>query len=104
MLPGWSLRVMYGVESLAYRHASLVSTITLGMQKRILSKGTPPHKVTLFEPRLDENLTEIKPSGGSPFRAQCGLEGKFLVTHSGNVGEKQGLEVILETAALCRDD
>ncbi len=104
MLPNWVLRPMYWLESIAYRRASLVSTITSGMRQRIVEKGVPARKVVLFEPRMDVMLADIKPSEGLRFRAKLGLEGKFIVTHSGNVGEKQGLDVVLDAATLCGED
>jgi len=104
MLPGWALRLLYKVEDAAYRHASMVTTLTNGMRERIVSKGVPQEKVKLFEPRMDETLGEIGAAEGSAFRKRYGLEGKFLVTHSGNMGVKQGLDVIVEAATLSRKD
>ncbi len=104
MLSPWILRVMYGVERLAYRHAALVSTITKGMRERIIEKGIPPQKVVLFEPRADESLASISSEEGASFRERYELQDKFLVTHSGNMGVKHGMEVILEAAAKSRDD
>ncbi|HUX45435.1 MAG TPA: WcaI family glycosyltransferase [Terracidiphilus sp.] len=104
MLPGWALRILYGVEKHAYRHAALVSTITRGMRSRILQKGVPPQKVVLFEPRAEESLFQIAPEEGVAFRRKHGLEGKFLVTHSGNLGVKQGMDVILDAAARTREE
>ena len=39
---------------------------------------------------------------GEAFRQRYGLQGKLIVSHSGNMGVKQGLEVILEAAARSR--
>jgi colanic acid biosynthesis glycosyl transferase WcaI len=103
MLPAWAIRAMYGLESAAYRHSSLVSTITTSMRHRIIEKGVPSRKVVLFEPRIDESLTDINRAEGLLFRKSYGLGDRFIVSHSGNMGEKQGLDVIVNTAALCRD-
>ena len=104
MLPSWVLKLMYRVEHLAYRHATLVSTITKGMRDRIIEKGIPAEKVVLFEPRVDDSLADISAEEGTSFRQRYGLGDKFLATHSGNIGVKQGIDVILDTAALTRDD
>ena len=37
------------------------------------------------------------------FRRHHGLDGKFVVTHSGNMGVKQGLNVILDAATLSQN-
>ena len=104
MLPGWALRLMFAVERVAYRHAALVSTLTQGMRERIIAKGVPGEKVALFEPRADESLLSIGSDEGARFRQRYGLDGRFIVTHSGNMGIKQGLDVIVDTAAMSRDD
>lgn len=104
MLPGWAVRIMYGVERMAYRNAALVSTIARGMRANIIRKGVPAEKVVLFEPRADDTLFDITADEGLSFRAKFALKDKFLVAHSGNIGVKQGLEVVLETADLTRSD
>ncbi|MGB6974498.1 MAG: WcaI family glycosyltransferase [Terracidiphilus sp.] len=104
MLPRWALRGLYAVERMAYRNAARVSTLTRGMRSRIVEKGVPAEKVVLFEPCADESLFEVAAEAGLAFRKKFGLEGKFVVTHSGNIGMKQGLDVILEAAALSRED
>jgi colanic acid biosynthesis glycosyl transferase WcaI len=38
------------------------------------------------------------------FKDSLGLKDEFLIVHSGNMGVKQGLEVILQAAQLSRDD
>jgi colanic acid biosynthesis glycosyl transferase WcaI len=104
MLPSWALRLMYKVERAAYRHATLVTTLTNGMRNRIIDKGVPAEKVELLEPRVDDSLFGIGAAEGSAFRQRHGLESKFIVTHSGNMGVKQGLDVIVDAAALNRSD
>jgi colanic acid biosynthesis glycosyl transferase WcaI len=104
MLPLWALKFLYRVERAAYRHASLVTTLTNGMRKRIVTKGIPSEKVELIEPRVDESLFDIEPDEGNVFRRRYGLDGRFLVTHSGNMGVKQGLDVIVDAALLNRSD
>jgi len=104
MLPSWTLKLLYRVENSAYRHAARVTTLTNGMRKRIIGKGVSAEKVDLLEARVDESLFDIKPSEGAVFRQRYELGNEFLVTHSGNMGVKQGLDVIVEAAALNRAD
>jgi colanic acid biosynthesis glycosyl transferase WcaI len=105
MMKGRSIiRVLYAIERLAYRRAALVSTITEGMRQRIVDKGIDPAKVVLFPPRADSSLYTLRDrSDGSVFREKYGLQGKLIISHSGNMGVKQGLEVILEAAAKSLD-
>ena len=104
MLPGWVIRLLYGLEKSAYRNAALVTTLTPSMRQRIISKGIAEEKVSLVEPRMDESLADLSPAEGSAFRQQYQIGDKFLVVYSGNMGVKQGLDVVLDAASLNRAD
>ena len=104
MLPAWAVRLLYGLEKAAYRHARLVTILTPSMRKKIVDKGIAEEKVELFEPRMDDSLLDLSPEDGNAFRRKFDLGEKFLVTHSGNMGVKQGLDVVLDAAALNRED
>ena len=104
MLPSWALKLLYKVERAAYRNAALVTTLTNGMRNRIIDKGVPAEKVELLEARVDDSLFNIGSNEGSAFKARYGLQDKFLVTHSGNMGVKQGLDVIVDAALLNKSD
>lgn len=102
MLPeGGLLRALYRFEAAAYSNAALVSTLTEAMRRRIISKGVPPEKVTLFSDWVDPQLFSIAPPetahGGRP-------DSSFIVAHFGNMGIKQGLRVVLEAASLSRGE
>ena len=104
MLPGPAVKLLYGLEGMAYRHARLVTTLTATMRERIAAKGVPRDKIALLEPRMDESLSGITAEEGRVFRARYAIDGKFLVTYSGNIGVKQKLDVVIEAAALHRSD
>lgn len=105
MMNGQSfIRVLYGIEHLAYEKAALISTITEGMRQRIVEKGIDPAKVVLFPPRADSSLSMVRDRiDGTVFREKYGLQGKLIISHSGNMGVKQGLGVILEAAEKSRE-
>lgn len=108
MMKGQKLiQALYRVERLAYQRAALVSTITEGMRQRIVEKGIDPAKVVLFPARADSSLYDLRERDGGKqgeaFRQRHGLQGKVIVSHSGNMGVKQGLEVILNTADQSRE-
>ena len=104
MLPNWAVKLLYRVENAAYRHARLVTTLTPSMRQKIVDKGIREDQVALFEPRMDDSFIDLPPEEGNAFRRRYDLGEKFLVTHSGNMGVKQGLDVILDAAALNRSD
>ncbi|HEV2135915.1 MAG TPA: glycosyltransferase family 4 protein [Terracidiphilus sp.] len=104
MLPAWAVNFLYSVERTAYRNAALVTTLTSSMRRRILEKGVPEQKVHLVEPRMDESLCGLGSAEEIAFRRRYGLGDTFLVTYSGNMGVKQGLNVVLDAADLNRND
>jgi colanic acid biosynthesis glycosyl transferase WcaI len=104
MLPTWAIRILYRLEKAAYRNARLVTTLTPGMRKKIIDKGIAEEKVELLEPRMDDSFLNLRAGEGDAFRRRYDLGERFLVTHSGNMGVKQGLDVVLDAAALNRGD
>lgn len=92
------------VEAWILKNASLVTTISEGMATRLQGKGVPPDRLYLLPNWAD--LDNIHPlSRNNPLRRDLGLKPENLVIlYAGSLGEKQGLEIILESAQLTRDD
>jgi colanic acid biosynthesis glycosyl transferase WcaI len=103
--PGRLTQSLYQIERLGYRKAALVSTLTEAMRQKIISKGVAPEKVVLFSDWARPELFEVPAQGGGGrFRQSLGLGNELLVVHAGNMGVKQGLEVILAAAQRSRED
>jgi colanic acid biosynthesis glycosyl transferase WcaI len=101
--PNWFTRTLYALEAFAYRHAARVSGITRGMLKTFQAKGVPESKLIYFPNAIDLK-SEVFSVVRGEFRRRHGFaEGEFLAVYAGNLGVKQGLEVLLETASLVRD-
>jgi colanic acid biosynthesis glycosyl transferase WcaI len=95
---------LYWLERRAYRKACLISTVTEGMRQKIVAKGVPAGKVTVVPPPADHRLFLVGGDGeGQRFRQRHGLQGKFVVVHAGNMGIKQGLTLVLDTALKLRE-
>lgn len=99
ILPAWMRRSVLAVECWLMSRFDRVSTISAKMQQRLHSKGVAPSRLVLFPNWVDPN--EIFPlATASDFREQLGIQPNQLVAlYSGNMGEKQGLEIALEAAA-----
>lgn len=104
MLPDCIVSMLYKLERFAYCKSTMVTTLTEGMRKKIIDKGISPDKVRLIEPKIDSRLCGTYTYDGNKFRDKYNLCGKFIVVHTGNMGAKQGLEVVIETARLCEKD
>jgi colanic acid biosynthesis glycosyl transferase WcaI len=75
----------------------MVSTLTEAMRGRIIAKRVPPEKVVVFSDWVEPALFKIPPP---PVRPDRGSAGEFVVAHFGNMGVKQGLEIVVEAARL----
>lgn len=99
----WFTRALYGLEAFAYRHAARVSGITRGMLKTFRKKGVPEAKLIYFPNAIDLQSDTPAPERGE-FRSRHGFApDEFLAVYAGNLGVKQGLDVLLATALLLRD-
>ncbi len=94
--------LLYSIESLTYRAADAVGSISEGMLDRIRAKGVPQRKLVLLQNWANDDV--VRPlSPQTRFRASWGLEGCFVVLYAGNMGVKQALSSVLEAAHLLRD-
>src|SRR2546421_764847 len=99
----WFTRALYGLEAFAYRHAARVSGITRGMLNAFRNKAVPDRKLVYFPNAIDLKEGEGAPPRGE-FRKRHGFASEeFLAVYAGNLGVKQGLDVLLEAAALLQD-
>jgi colanic acid biosynthesis glycosyl transferase WcaI len=100
--PGLFTRLLYAVEGFAYRHASLVGGISQGMLDAFTRKGVPAEKQWYFPNWIpDERAFEPLAPPTDTFRRAYGISREaFLAVYSGNVGNKQGLGVLLDAAVL----
>lgn len=81
-----------------------ISTISPKMCEKLIGKGVPSDNTVLFPNWVD--LSQIVPQADDGrLRAELGIPAnKVVALYSGNMGEKQGLEVLLEAAKLACSD
>jgi colanic acid biosynthesis glycosyl transferase WcaI len=100
--PGPSVKLLYALEKWSYARAAVVSGISQGMIDAYRRKGVPEEKIYLF-PNWIPDEPPMNPAdamgGGASFRQEYGIPRETpLIAYSGNVGMKQGLEVVIEAA------
>lgn len=90
-----------------------ISSISEPMLDKLREKNIPEGRI--YEFRNWANLEKVRPvSGVSPMKAELGIESRYVALYSGNLANKQGLEVIPEmmrhlahrddlTIAVCGD-
>lgn len=100
----WLKRWVLLVERLLMRRFDRVSTISAKMLEGLGSKGVTSDRAVLFPNWVD--LGEIHPlSTESEFRGRLSiLPNQVVFLYSGNMGEKQGLEIVFEAAATLREN
>ena len=97
--PGWMRAVVLSIERKLMRAFSRVSTISANMLSTLRAKGVDAGRVVLFPNWVD--LDTIYPlENVSSLRAELEISpDKIVALYSGNMGEKQGLEVVLDAAS-----
>ena len=100
---GWFTRALYWLESFAYRKATRVSGISEEIVGAFRRKSVPEEKLILFPNTIVlPNQFDIPTEGA--FRAKNGFSAdEFLAIYAGNLGVKQGLDILLDAAELLRD-
>lgn len=107
LLPDWRwLKWLTGrLESVLMRSFDIVSTISEPMSRKLEDKRVPREKIRYFPNWVDLHAIYPQPEG-EPNRLRselgCGSE-RIVALYAGNMGEKQGLDVVLAAAALLVD-
>jgi colanic acid biosynthesis glycosyl transferase WcaI len=84
-------------ELFIYRKCHLISVLSKNMKRNLVDKGVFENKVKIFPLWADIEL--FKPMNKlSSFRKKYFQETDFIVGYSGNLGEKQDLDIILKLA------
>ena len=96
-------RVLDRINRFLIRQADRVVTVGETMRERVIAgKGADPQKVTVIHNWADCS-TIIPGPRQNPFSMAKGLDEKFVVMHSGNIGLSQGLETVIQAAMDLRE-
>ena len=99
MLPVPLSRLLLAVERIILGRMDLVTTISPAMQRRLAAKTDFRKPVELFPNWVDDRAMTPWTSSNR-FRAAWGASDAAVVAmYSGNIGRKQGLEVLIDAAA-----
>jgi colanic acid biosynthesis glycosyl transferase WcaI len=91
-------RVATGIERLMLGHFDRISSISPKMLQRLRDKGVPDPKISFLPNWVDADV--IRPlAEPSPLRRTLGIDpGVAVALYSGNMGAKQGLEMLAHAA------
>ncbi len=93
-----------GVARLCYRRARGIVAVTRDMVARLEARGIPPDKIRLIPNGANVDQFRPVPAEVWPLREQLGLDEAFVVLYAGIHGLAQGMESLVETARLLRDE
>ncbi len=96
------MSLLRALVSLYLRRADRIVAIGDTMRKRLEEKGAPPERVRVIPNWVDTK--RLQPSeNGNEWAKAFGLDEKFVVMHSGNVGHAQDLDSLVRSATFLRD-
>jgi colanic acid biosynthesis glycosyl transferase WcaI len=102
ILPHQAASAALAIEESFMRRFDRVSTISAKMMEGLLHKGVAAKRAVSFPNWVDiEYLHPVE--GESELRRTLGLSHKTVVLYSGNLGKKQGLELLAPLAQACED-
>lgn len=84
-----------------YRHSNHITPVTLSKKNKIVGYGVEEAKISVVENGVDSDI--VQNAENIDWRSKYRLDGKFVLTYAGLIGKAQGVEYIIETADLLRD-
>jgi colanic acid biosynthesis glycosyl transferase WcaI len=99
----WAVALARRFERFAYARADAIAVLCEGFREHVVRCGVAADRVHIVPDWI--GMETIHPDvDGSGFRWSCSVgPNDLLVVHSGNVGLKQGLETVLDTARRLDD-
>lgn len=99
----WVAKLAVKVYRRLLRGFDYVTTLSERMRAKLAECGRPASAIELFPNWVDTEKT--RPVDAAAMRAELGLlSHQVCVLYAGNLGQKQGIESLLDTAALCGDE
>ena len=95
-------RMARALERAVYRSARQVVALSPGMRDGVIAAGVEPERVTLVPNASDLDLFAPDLDPGD-LRARLGLEGAFVASYFGTMGEANDLTQVVEAAALLEE-
>ncbi|MHA6297930.1 WcaI family glycosyltransferase [Devosia sp. CAU 1758] len=91
-----------GFETGIFSKFQTISTISPQMCRKLIEKGIPEDRIVEFRNWAD--IEAIRPSvTPSSFRSEWGVTTPNVALYSGNIANKQGIEIVVDAARLLKD-
>lgn len=94
----WMQHALKRAAGLLYKRCHRIVTVTLAMREYLIEKwGIRPDKIAVVENGVDTGLFTPE-ADGSAVRNELGLDGKFVVSCIGTIGNAHNLATVVEAA------
>jgi colanic acid biosynthesis glycosyl transferase WcaI len=97
---GFLSKFAFSVERWLMRRFDAVSTISYSMMAKAQEKGVDPSRLVFFPNWSDTSFVHPDVDGSNIRKAWGVNESQKVVLYAGNIGAKQGLELVMEAASL----
>jgi len=99
------MKIGHAMENFTYRNADHIITITDDMKANIMKKGVPEDKISVVRNWIDtDKVKYISREDNLLFDELKLPRDGFYVVYAGNLGKVQGVDVILKTASLMKNN
>lgn len=99
------MKIGHAMENFTYRNADHIITITDDMKANIMKKGVPEDKISVVRNWIDtDKVKHISREDNFLFDELKLPRDGFYVVYAGNLGKVQGVDVILKTASLMKNN
>jgi colanic acid biosynthesis glycosyl transferase WcaI len=97
-----AMRMLRSFVSLYLRRADRIVAIGDTMRRRLEEKGAPPERVSVIPNWVDTERLAPR-DRANDWARNLGLDKRFVVMHSGNIGHAQDLDSLVRSATFLRD-
>ncbi|QQR89107.1 MAG: glycosyltransferase family 4 protein [Myxococcales bacterium] len=99
---GFAYRAINTVSTALYKQADCLVTLSEGMAKRLETKGIERDRIKVIANWADTDQV-VPLERNTPLRRELQIDDRFCLLYAGNLGLSQGLDLVLEAAALLAD-
>lgn len=92
-----------GIENRILGMADMVSTISPQMCAKLLEKGVPESRIYQLRNWSNAAFFGSAAQDGGAYRSEWGIGDRKVALYSGNIANKQGIEIVIEAARILKD-
>ncbi len=97
-------KILERMSRFSFRQANRIIALDRFMRDRIAAKGIAREKIAVIPPWSHDDDVRFDSSGREQFRKLHGLDGKFVVMHSGNHSPVHPLDTLIQAAEQLRNE